>query len=119
MDVHKPIRPTKLDEEIFGNEGRMFNTMHNLSTPKGDMNPEAAYDDGHLREDEMFYDDREGEFFARMKDGSMYAHGDKNLDATTVATSVVYPQIEEGASAVPTAFYQQKINDYSKRLKKE
>lgn len=106
VDVHKPITHAKLDEEIFGNEGKMFNTMNNLSTPKGQMSPEAAYDDGYLRNDEIYYDDREGEFFAKMKGGSMDLVQDRNLDATTVATSAVYPYIEEGASAVPTAFYQ-------------
>jgi len=54
----------------------------------------------------MYYDDREGEFFAKMKGGSMDAAQDKNLDATTVATSVVYPYIDDAASAVPTVFYQ-------------
>ena len=106
VDAHKPITHAKLDEEIFGNEGRMFNTMHNLSSPKDAINPEAAYDDGYLRNDEIYYDDREGEFFARMKGGSMDVAKDNNLDATTVATSAVYPHIEEGSSAVPTAFYQ-------------
>lgn len=106
VDVHKPITHAKLDEEIFGNDGKMFNTMHNLSSPKDAMNPEAAYDDGYLRNDEIYYDDREGEFFAKMKGGSMDFARDNNLDATTVATSAVYPQIEEGASAVPTTFYQ-------------
>lgn len=83
------------------------------------MNPEAAYDDGVLRQDELYYDDREGEFFARMKGGSMDAMHDKNLDATTVATSVVYPAIDDAGSSVPTAFYAAKISDYSKRLRKE
>ena len=49
----------------------------------------------------------------------MDAAHDKNLDATTVATSVVYPYIDDAASAVPTVFYQQKISDYSNRLKRE
>lgn len=39
----------------------------------------------------MYYDDREGEFFARMKGGSMDVGQGLNMDATTVATSVVYP----------------------------
>jgi len=34
VDVNKPIKHAKLDEEIFGNDGKMFNTMHNLGTPK-------------------------------------------------------------------------------------
>lgn len=120
VDAHKPITHARLDEEIFGNEGKMFNTMHNLGSPKNDMNPEAAYDDNCLNQDEMFYDDREGEFFSRMKGGlSMDAAHDRNLDATTVATSIVYPNIEEAGSQVPTTFYAQKINDYSKRLRKE
>ena len=69
----------------------------------------------------MYYDDREGEFFARLKKGGSMdaAVYDANLEASTVATSAVYPYLEDAGSAVPTVFYAQKINDYSKRLKKE
>ena len=42
-----------------------------------------------------------------------------NLEATTVATSAVYPYLDDAGSSIPTAFYSQKIHDYSKRLKKE
>lgn len=44
---------------------------------------------------------------------------DVDYEATTVATSAVYPMIEENGSQVPTVFYSKKISDYSKKLKRE
>ena len=43
----------------------------------------------------MYYDDREGEFFARLKKGGSMdaAVYDANLEASTVATSAVYPYL--------------------------
>ena len=73
-----------------------------------------------LRPDEMFYDEREEEFFAKMRGGSKERMGrDNDFEATTVATSVVYPMVEEAGSQIPTVFYSKKINDYSKKLKRE
>lgn len=123
VDTGKPIVHAKLDEDLFGAEGRIFNTLHHggspkhlITSPRSEMDNEKAM----LRPDEMIYEDREELFMARMnKGGSMDAGMDSNFEATTVATSAVYPNIEEASSQVPTSFYAQKINDYSKRLKKE
>ena len=42
VDAYKPMKRAKLDEDIFGAEGTMYNTMHNL-TPNKHMRPEEAY----------------------------------------------------------------------------
>lgn len=78
---------------------------------------ESAEND-RLMPDEMFYDDREGEFFARMRaHGSDPVLADVNQEAMTVATSAVDGLSK--CSAVPTAFYARKINDYTQRLMRE
>ena len=116
VDVHKPITRTPLDEELFGDEGKRYNTIHQES-PDAPLAEDPAEDD-RLRPDEMLYDEREGEFFARMK-----AHGSDPLlaevspEAMTVATSAVDGLSK--CSAVPTAFYARKISDYTKRLMRE
>ena len=69
-----------------------------------------------MRPDELLYDDREGEFFARMKGGSD-GQLDVNPEAMTVATSAVDDLSK--CSAIPTAFYARKISDYTKRLMEE
>ena len=43
-----------------------------------------------LGPDEILYNDREGEFFARMKGVSKSLDKDLDLDTTTVATSAIY-----------------------------
>lgn len=66
----------------------------------------------------MIYQDREELFMARMNKGiSMDTGLDQNYEATTVATSAVYPNIDDAGSQVPTLFYAQKISDYSRKLK--
>lgn len=73
-----------------------------------------------LRPDEMYYDEREEEFFQKMRNGSKEGGGrDVDLEATTVATSAVYPMVDEAGSQIPTVFYSKKISDYSKKLKRE
>lgn len=108
VDTQKPITLSKLDEDLFGNEGKVFNTL-NISTPKNLRTNDGKFDDdkGGFIQDEMYYDDREGEFFARLKKGGSMdaAVYDTNLEASTVATSAVYPYLDEAGSAVPTAFY--------------
>ena len=119
VDVQKPIAQSKLDEDLFGNEGKAYNTL-NIGTPNGRNGLAFEDDTGVLRQDEMYYDDREDQFFSKLKKGgSMDAALYDNLEATTVATSAVYPYFDDAGSSIPTAFYSQKIHDYSKRLKKE
>merc|ERR1719331_1010063 len=65
----------------------------------------------------MLYDDREGEFFARMKAFGSDPVADVNPEAVTVATSAV-DELSK-CSAVPTAFYARKISDYTKKLVRE
>ena len=66
----------------------------------------------------MLYDDREGEFFARLRaHGSDPVLAEVSPEAMTVATSAVDGLSK--CSAVPTAFYARKISDYTKRLMKE
>ena len=113
------MEPNKLDEDLFGNEGKAYNTL-NIGTPNGRNGHTFDDDTGVLRQDEMYYDDREGQFFAKLKKGgSMDAAVYDNFEATTVATSAVYPYLDDAGSSIPTAFYAQKISDYSRRLKKE
>jgi hypothetical protein len=66
----------------------------------------------------MLYDDREGEFFARLRaHGSDPVLAEVSPEAMTVATSAVDGLSK--CSAVPTAFYARKISDYTKRLMRE
>lgn len=116
VDVHKKITHAVLDEELFGKEGQQYNTLHQESP--GPQLAEAEEEQTILRPDEMLYDDREADFFAKMK-----AHGsdpqlyDADAEAATVATSAVDNLSK--CSAIPTAFYARKISDYTKRLMKE
>lgn len=112
VDVHKPITHAAVDEELFGAEGKQYNTLHQESPEPGLAERLAEEEKNILRPDEMLYDD--GDVFARIKGGS---DGDVNPEAMTVATSAVDDLSK--CSAIPTAFYARKISDYTKRLMHE
>jgi len=114
VDAYKPITRTAVDDELFGAEGTMYNTLN--CTTKDFANMTEEDDDGILRHDEMLYNDQEDKFYSKTRIGSREPMRDADLDTTSVATSAVYPMIEDAGSSVPTAFYTQKISDYSKRL---
>lgn len=118
VDVAKPITAAKVDEELFGAEGTMYNTLHHGSAHMANM-ADADEDNGILRPDELLYNDREGEFFAKMRGASREPARESDPETTTVATSAIYPMIEEAGTSLPTAFYSKKVSDYSKRLQKE
>lgn len=117
VDVHRKIAHAPLDEELFGEEGKHFNTIHQGSPETQLAEAQAEQEKGILRPDEMLYDDREGEFFARMKAFGSDPAADVNPEAVTVATSAV-DELSK-CSAVPTAFYARKISDYTKKLMRE
>lgn len=115
VDVHKKITRQPLDVDLFGEEGKQYNTIHQES-PDPQVAEALAEEEAknNLGTDEMLYDDREGEFFARMK---AYDPSEVCPEAMTVATSAVDNLSK--CSAVPTAFYARKISDYTKRLMRE
>ena len=54
-----------MDEELFGPEGTLYNT---LNTPNNNFaNMADDEDNGIIRPDELLYNDREGEFFSKMQ----------------------------------------------------
>ena len=120
VDVQKKIKYTPLDEELFGDPGKEFNTIHGLRGDGPDPQLEEALAEQEksiLRPDELIFDDREDQFFARMKAHSSETPTEANAEAMTVATSAVDNLSK--CSAVPTAFYARKISDYTRRLMKE
>lgn len=118
VDAYRPITRTQVDEELFGAEGSMYNTLNCTSKTTGQYVDEDD-NNGIIRPDELLYNDQEDKFFARMRGASREQAHTTDPETATVATSAVYGQIEDAGSSVPTAFYTQKISDYSKRLEKE
>lgn len=114
VDVHKPITHTAVDEELFGAEGKQYNTLHQESPDRHLADALAEEERGIIGPDEMLYDDRE--FFTKFRAGSDPTL-DVNPEAMTVATSAVDDLSK--CSAIPTAFYARKISDYTKKLMKE
>ena len=106
-----------MDEELFGDVGKQYNTIHQDSAEAQLAEAQAEQEKNILREDEMFYDDREGEFFAKMKAYGSETAGEVSAEAMTVATSAVDNLSK--CSAIPTAFYARKISDYTKKLMRE
>lgn len=116
IDLNKPMTRKPLDEELFGDEGKRYNTINMESADPPLVVDDTA--DDRLHADEMYFDDREGDFFAKMRaHGSDPVLAEVNPEAMTVATSAVDGLSK--CSAIPTAFYARKINDYTQRLMRE
>lgn len=114
IDLNKPMTRKAIDEELFGDEGKRYNTIHMESAEPLQVVDDGA-DNERLHPDEMVYNDRDFEFFAKMRaHGSDPILADVNPEALTVATSAVDGLSK--CSAIPTAFYARKINDYTQRL---
>ena len=60
VDAYKPITRTKVDDELFGAEGTMYNTLNCTSNTIRNMTEDD--DDGILRQDELLYNDQEEKF---------------------------------------------------------
>ena len=90
VDAYKKMTRNQVDEQLFGPDGKMYNTLH---CPKNKQLGETnEYDDnnGVIRPDELLYDDQEDSFFAKIRKGSKDIMADADPETTTVATSAVY-----------------------------